>query len=148
MLKKLKSSMSMRLSPTQAHLSGLRADFRARLRGFRSNRTAELQSELVEDFSQVLQAWGIEDEKAICGVLRDMRLRCLLLILPVVAVTLGAVLSPSFSALLTVTLVVPSCVFGLVVTLWRMTILQRRKFTPLWCWLTRFIRNTQQRGAS
>jgi hypothetical protein len=148
MFTKLKTSMAMRISPTQAHLSRLRADFRARLRGFRSNRAAGLQSALAEDFSRVLQAWGIEDDAAISGVLRDMRLRCLLLILPVVAVVLGAALSPSLSYLLTVALVAPPCVFGLVMTLWRMSILQRRTFTPLWCWLTGFSRNNQQRGFS
>jgi hypothetical protein len=148
MFTKLKTSIEMRISPTQVHLSELRADFRSRLRGFRSNRTAEVQSELAEDFSQVLQAWGIEDETAISGVLRDMRLRCFLLILPVVAVTLGAVLSRSLSSLLTVALVAPPSVFGLVVTLWRMSILQRREFTPFLNWLTAFVRNNQQRGAS
>ena len=70
-----------------------------------------------------------------------MRLRCLILALPVFISLVTADLMPGWYASLTLTLIVPPCLFGLLITLWRMSILQNRVFTPLFRWLTaRFIK--------
>jgi hypothetical protein len=147
MFDKLKTSVTTRFAPTREHLSGLKADLRDRLRGFRSNRSPALQKSMEEDFVRLLDAWGIFDERAIPGVLRDMRLRCLLLALPVIAAICAAVIAISTLNFLILALVAPPCVFGITATLWRMSILRRRAFVPFGRWLIGFIRKNQ-RGVS
>ncbi|MDR2820402.1 MAG: hypothetical protein LBB60_07735 [Desulfovibrio sp.] len=130
----IKNNISSRLSPTKEHWSGLRSDLNVRLRGFRSNRAASLQDEL-DDFALLLNAWGIESEAAIPGIICDLRLRCLILAIPVVLAALTAVFTQTFAVCLTLAFTTPPCLFGLLTTLWRMSVLEHRAFMPFRRWL-------------
>jgi hypothetical protein len=106
---------------------------------------------LEQDFSLLLEAWGIGSETDIPGILWGLRLRCLILAVPVLAVLLSLMLMPGLYGALTLLLIAPSCLFGLLVTRWRMSILQNRAFLPLlhWMkgWLTaRFVKATIERS--
>ena len=94
------------------HVAGLRGDFRSRLAAFRLHRSADEQQKLAEDFRHVLAAWGIADAD-IPGVISALRL-------------------------LSLACVAPPCLLGMVTTLWRISILRHRRFTPLCRWLLRF----------
>ena len=144
MFSKMKNSVISRISPTREHLSVLRTDLRERLRGFRSYREQTRQKEFTEDFTRVLEAWGIEDAADLPGVLRDMRLRCLILAVPVCVAVFVALLSRGHIAFLTLGLVAPPCLLGIAVTRWRMAVLRNRAFLPFARWLVRvFARNRQ-----
>lgn len=130
----IKNNITSRLSPTTEHWSALRSDLKARLRGFQSNRASALQEEL-DDFTRLLDAWGIESEAAIPAILRDLRLRCLILAIPVALAALTAVFIQTFTVCLTLAFTTPPCLFGLLTTLWRMSVLKRRAFMPFRCWL-------------
>lgn len=119
------------------HVAGLRGDFRSRLNAFRRHRSAEEQQELAEDFSRVLAAWGIADAD-IPGVITALRLRLLVFAAPLLACAIAAALRQSPAALLPLALVAPPCLFGMVTTLWRISILRNRRFTPLCRWLLCF----------
>jgi len=136
MFKGIRNTIAARLSPTREHWSGLRTDFASRLRHFQDERDAVLQKALERDFTLLLIAWGIESEADIPGILRDLRLRCLFLALPVSVALVFAFLSPGFPSSLTLILVALPCLFGLLITRWRISILQNRAFTPLSRWLT------------
>jgi hypothetical protein len=135
MFGRIQNNIAERLSPTRAHWSGLRADIAARLRHFRRGRDADLQTAVEQDFALLLEAWGIGNETDIPEILRDLRLRCLLLALPIAMAIVSALLAPGFYSGLTFILIAPSCLFGLLITRWRMSILQNRAFTPLHRWL-------------
>ena len=130
----IKNNITSRLSPTREHWSALLSDLKMRLRGFKNNRESALQGEL-GDFSRLLDAWGIENETAIPGILRDLRLRCLILAVPVVLAALTAVFIQTFAVCLTLAFTTPPCLFGLLTTLWRMSVLKHRVFMPFRCWL-------------
>ena len=135
MFQKMKNSLASRVSPTSEHLSALRTDLRGRLRGFRSNRENSRQTELADDFALVLDAWGIGDEADLPRILRDMRLRCLILAAPVCVAAFVAVLSRSHISFLTLALVAPPCLLGIAVTRWRMAVLRNRAFFSFSRWL-------------
>ena len=135
MFQKMKNSLASRVSPTSAHLSALRADLRGRLRGFRSNRENSRQTELTDDFALVLDAWGIGDEADLPRILRDMRLRCLILAAPIFVAILAAFLSRNHISFLTLALVAPPCLLGIAVTRWRMAVLRHRAFFSFSRWL-------------
>ena len=56
MFDSFKEEIRARVRPTSAHLASLRGDLRNRLRYFRSHRNAAEQTELAQDFVQVLRA--------------------------------------------------------------------------------------------
>lgn len=142
MFKKIGNTIATRLSPTRTHWSGLKTDVAARLRHFRQGRDAGLQKAVEQDFSLLLEAWGIGSEADIPGILRDLRLRCLVLAVPVLVALLSLPLMPGLYGALTLLLIAPPCLFGLLVTRWRMSILQNRAFMPLHRWLAaRFVKN-------
>jgi hypothetical protein len=141
MIKGIRNNIAARLSPTRAHWSGLRADFTERLRLFRLDRDTDLPKLMEQDFMLVLEAWGIAREEDIPFVLRDLRLRRLLLVLPLAVVSVFALLAPGIHFYLTLLLIASPCLFGLLTTRWRMSVLQNRAYTPLLRWLTaRFIK--------
>jgi hypothetical protein len=135
MFQKMKNGVAERISPTKEHLSALNGDLQGRLRGFKSDRNAARQKELEDDFALVLEAWGIEGEAEIPGVLRDLRLRRLILLAPPAGAALVAAVSRSPAAMLTLALIVPPCLLGIVTTCWRIAVLKNRAFTPLLFWL-------------
>jgi hypothetical protein len=135
MIKSIGKDIAARLSPTRAHWSGLRADFTQRLRHFRRGRDAGLQEALTRDFALVLEAWGIEDENDIPGIVSDLRLRCLWLAFPILLALVSALLTPGLYSGLTLLLVAPPCLFGILATGWRISLLQHRAFMPLLRWL-------------
>lgn len=119
------------------HVAGLRGDFRSRLNAFRHHRSAEEQQELTEDFRRVLAAWGLADAD-IPGVITALRLRLVIFAVLVLACLIAAAWSQSLVALLSLALVAPPCLLGMVTTLWRISILKTRRFLPLCRWLPRF----------
>lgn len=119
------------------HVAGLRGDFRSRLNAFRRHRSAEEQQELTEDFRHVLAAWGIADAD-IPGVITALRLRLVIFAVLVLACLIAAAWSQSLVALLSLALVAPPCLLGMVTTLWRISILKTCRFLPLCRWLPRF----------
>jgi hypothetical protein len=135
MLQKMKNDVAARISPTKEHLSALNGDIQGRLRGFRSGRNAGQQKELEENFALLLEAWGIEGEAEIPGVLRDLRLRRLILLAPPAVAVLVAAVTRSPVSVLTLALLAPPCLFGIVATCWRIAVLKNRAFTPLLFWL-------------
>ena len=119
------------------HVAGLRGDFRSRLAAFRRNRAASEQAALEEDFSLVLAAWGIADAD-IPGVISALRLRLPVFAVPMLACLITAAWSHSPVSFLSLACVAPPCLLGMVTTLWRISILRNRHFTPLCRWLLRF----------
>jgi len=136
MFKGIRNNLAARLSPTRDHWSGLRTDFTTRLHHFRRDRDADQQNALERDFALLLEAWGIESESKIPDILLELRFRCLLLVVPFCLVLVAALFVPGSYLYLTLLLFAPPCLFGLLTTRWRMSILQNRAFTPLHRWLT------------
>ena len=142
MFNKMRNSVASRIFPTREHLSALRADLRERLRGFKSDREQARQKELEDDFALVLEAWGIWDEADLPGILRDLRLRCLILAAPIFVAILAAFLSRGHMSFVTLALVAPPCLVGIAVTRWRMAVLRNRVFLSFPRWLlSGFFRN-------
>lgn len=119
------------------HVAGLRGDFRSRLTAFKRHRSASEQQGLTEDFRRVLAAWGLADAD-IPGVITALRLRLPVFAAPLLACLMAASFRQSPAALLPSALVAPPCLFGVVTTLWRISILRNRRFTPLCRWLLCF----------
>ena len=119
------------------HVAVLRGDFRSRLAAFRRNRAASEQAALEEDFSLVLAAWGIADADIPC-VISALRLRLPVFAVPMLACLITAAWSHSPVSFLSLACVAPPCLLGMVTTLWRISILRHRRFTPLCRWLLRF----------
>lgn len=119
------------------HVAGLRGDFHSRLNAFRRHRSAEEQQELTEDFRRVLAAWGLADAD-IPGVITALRLRLLIFATPLLACAIAAAFRQSHAALLPLALVASPCLLGMVTTLWRISILRKRRFLPLCRWLLHF----------
>lgn len=124
-------------SSSGRHVAGLRGDFRSRLNAFRRHRSAEEQQELTEDFRHVLAAWGIADAD-IPGVITALRLRLVIFLAPMAACLIATAWSQRPAAWLALACVAPPCLLGMVTTLWRISILRHRRFTPLCRWLLRF----------
>ena len=122
---------------SRQHLTELRSGFRFRLAAFRRNRAASEQAALEGDFHFVLAAWGMADAD-IPGVISALRLRLLVFLAPALACLLVAAWSHSPLSFLSLACIAPPCLFGMVTTLWRISILRNRRFTPLCRWLLRF----------
>lgn len=119
------------------HVAGLRGDFRSRLDAFRRHRSAEEQRELTVNFHHVLIAWGIADAD-IPGVITALRLRLLVFAVPMLTCLITAAWSHSLTSFLALACIAPPCLLGIVTTLWRISVLRNRRFTPLCRWLLRF----------
>lgn len=119
------------------HVAGLRGDFRSRLDAFRRHRSAEEQRELTVNFHHVLIAWGIADAD-IPGVITALRLRLLVFAVPMLTCLMTAAWSHSLTSFLALACIAPPCLLGIVTTLWRISVLRNRRFTPLCRWLLRF----------
>ena len=124
-----------RLSGRQ--VTGLRGDFRSRMAAFRRNRAASEQTALEGDFTLVLAAWGMADAD-IPGVISALRLRLLVFLAPALACFATAAWSHSPLAFLSLACIAPPCLLGIITTLWRISILRHRRFTPLCRWLLWF----------
>lgn len=122
---------------SRQRLTELRSGFRSRLAAFRRNRTASEQAALEEDFTLVLAAWGIADAD-IPGVISALRLRLPVFAVPMLACLIAAAWSQSPVASISLACIAPPCLLGMVTTLWRISILRHRHFTPLCRWLLRF----------
>lgn len=119
------------------HVTGLRGDFRSRMAAFRRNRAASEQTALEGDFTLVLAAWGMADAD-IPGVISALRLRLLVFLAPALACFATAAWSHSPLAFLLLACIAPPCLLGIITTLWRISILRHRRFTPLCRWLLWF----------
>ncbi len=131
------SSVLALAGESRQHLTELRSGFRSRLAAFRRNRAADEQQKLAEDFRHVLAAWGIADAD-IPGVITALYLRLLVFAVPMLACLLAAVWSHSPLSFLSLACIAPPCLLGMVTTLWRISILRHRRFTPLCRWLLHF----------
>ena len=131
------SSLLAVAGESRQHLAELRSGFRSRLAAFRRNRAASEQAALEEDFSLVLAAWGIADAD-IPGVISALRLRLPVFAVPVLACLITAAWSQSPVAYISLACIVPPCLLGMVTTLWRISVLHHRRFTPLCRWLLQF----------
>lgn len=131
------SSLLAVAGESRQHLAELRSGFRSRLAAFRRNRAASEQAALEEDFNLVLAAWGIADAD-IPGVISALRLRLPVFAVPVLACLITAAWSQSPVAYISLACIVPPCLLGMVTTLWRISILRHRRFTPLCRWLLQF----------
>lgn len=145
MFDSFKEAIRARVRPTSAHLASLRGDLRNRLQWFRSHRTPAEQTELAQDFVQVLQAWGIEDAAQLPFVLRELRLRLLVFVLPVVVCALTEFITQRAYVWLAAALIVPPCLLGIVTTLWRMAVLKEQRFQPFTGWLCSVVGLAQKR---
>ena len=145
MFDSFKEAIRARVRPTSAHLASLRGDLRNRLRYFRSHRNAAEQTELAQDFVQVLRAWGIEDAAQLPAVLRELRLRLWVFALPVALCLLAAVFLQSPYVWLALALIVPPCLLGIVTTLWRISVLKAQRFQPFTSWLCSVVGLAQKR---
>lgn len=131
------SSVLALVGESRQHLTELRSGFRSRLAAFRLHRSADEQQKLAEDFRHVLAAWGIADAD-IPGVISALRLRLPVFAVPMLACLITAAWSHSPVSLLSLACVAPPCLLGMVTTLWRISILRHRRFTPLCRWLLQF----------
>ena len=122
---------------SRQHLAELRSGVRSRLAAFRRNRAASEQAALEEDFTLVLAAWGMADAD-IPGVVSALRLRLLVFLVPALACLLAAAWSHSPLSFLSLACITPPCLLVMVTTLWRISLLRHRRFTPLCHWLLRF----------
>ena len=131
------SSLLAVAGESRQHLAELRSGFRSRLAAFRRNRAADEQQKLAEDFRHVLAAWGIADAD-IPGVISALRLRLPVFVVPVLACLITAAWLHSPVSFLSLACIAPPCLLGMVTTLWRISILRHRRFTPLCRWLLQF----------
>ena len=88
-------------------------------------------------FRHVLAAWGIADAD-IPGVISALRLRLPVFVVPVLACLITAAWLHSPVSFLSLACIAPPCLLGMVTTLWRISILRHRRFTPLCRWLLQF----------
>jgi hypothetical protein len=135
MFRRIKDNLASRVSPTGQHLSGLRADLRSRLDWFRHHRSVPEQTVLTEDFSMVLEAWGIDDATEIPGVVRALRLRILIFAAPVLVCAIAGLSLRDFISCLALAFISLPCLFGILSTVWRIAVLKKRHFLPLSRWL-------------
>ena len=140
MFQKIKSRLTgaveNTVSPSREHISGIRADMDARLRGLRADRDTTLQAALEEDFARVCTAWGIPPD-GLANAIRLLRLRMVVFCVPIILAAKlvyqsdeGGAISLAASALL----LICACV-GLLTTCWRLTVLRFRHFVPFRRWL-------------
>ncbi len=135
MFENAKKAIRARIAPTSTHLSALRGDLQNRLQRFRAQRAPQAQEALEQDFTQVLTAWGIEDAAQLPAILRELRVRLLVFILPVLVCLCAALFTQRPALWVAVALVTPPCFFGIVTTCWRVSVLKHRRFQSFTCWL-------------
>ena len=135
MFERMKNSISGSVSPTTEHLGGLKGDLDSRLQHFRQDRSVEQQAELASNFDAVLQAWGIDSEDGISGVLRVLHLRLLLFVAPIFMCSIVVAVMQNLAAFLTLALIALPCLVGTLTTNWRISILKNRQFTSFPQWL-------------
>ena len=122
---------------SRQHLTELRSGLDRRLTSFRNHRSVSEQTALEEDFKLVLAAWGMT-EADIPGVISALRLRLLVFAVPILACLITAAWSERRPlSFLSLACIVLPCLLGMVTTLWRISILRNRCFTPLCRWLPR-----------
>lgn len=132
------SSILAAAGASRQHLAELRSGVRSRLAAFRQHRGASEQAALEEDFKLVLAAWGMT-ETDIPGVISALRLRLLVFAVPMLSCLIAAAWSGNrLLSFLSLACIAPSCLLGIVTTLWRISILRNRRFTPLCRWLLRY----------
>ena len=131
------SSLLAVAGESRQHLTELRSGFRSRLAAFRRNRAASEQAALEEYLSLVVAAWGNSDP-ANPGVKSALRLRLPVFAVPMLACLITAAWSHSPVSFLSLACIAPPCLLGMVTTLWRISILRHRRFTPLCRWLLQF----------
>ena len=129
---------------SKAHLAELQAGLRQRLAYFRRHRSQEDQA-AVEDFSRVLDAWGI-GETELPDTIWTLRMRCWIFFVPILYFGLAACLLQDISSFLALLFVGTPCVIGIITTAWRLSILQSRHFLPLSRWLLSFARPGRKRS--
>ena len=122
---------------SKAHLAELKAGFRQRLAHFRRHRSQEDQAGLMEDFSRVLDAWGI-GATDLPDTIWTLRMRCWIFFVPILYFGLAACLLQDISSFLALLFVGIPCVLGIITTAWRLSILRHRRFLPLSRWLLSF----------
>ena len=136
-LQRMKTATSRRLTPSREHIVGLQEDIAHRLSPLRQERHKEEQDALCEDFSRVLVAWGIE-EGQMPGVVRDLKLRLACFALPFLLAAVLCTQAAYISRLLLIVCVlacVVVSVIGVFTTLWRLWVLESRRFLPIGVWL-------------
>ena len=126
------------LCESRRQCSLLRSRLCARVAFFRSHRSSQEQHAVAQDFSLLLAAWGIADDADIPGVISALRLRLPVFAVPMLACLIAAAWSQSPVASISLACIAPPCLLGMVTTLWRISILRHRRFTPLCRWLLRF----------
>ena len=126
------------LCESRRQCSLLRNRLCARVAFFRSHRSSQEQHAVAQDFSLLLAAWGIADDADIPGVISALRLRLPVFAVPMLACLITAAWSHSPVSFLSLACIAPPCLLGMVTTLWRISILRHRRFTPLCRWLLQF----------
>ncbi|MBQ3060214.1 MAG: hypothetical protein IJD16_07895 [Desulfovibrio sp.] len=129
---------------SKAHLAELQAGFRHRLALFRRNRSQEDQAALTDDFSRVLEAWGIDDGEML-ETIWTLRMRCWIFLVPILYFGLAACLIQDIASLLALLFVGTPCLLGIITTAWRLSVLNNRRFLPLSRWLLSFARRSRKR---
>ena len=132
------TALVIALCESRRQCSLLRNRLCARVAFFRSHRSSQEQHAVAQDFSLLLAAWGIADDADIPGVISALRLRLPVFAVPMLACLITAAWSHSPVSFLSLACVAPPCLLGMVTTLWRISILRHRRFTPLCRWLLRF----------
>ena len=135
MFQRIKNAVVTRISPTTTHLGELRQDFRSRLNHFKQDRSTVNRQVLEYDFNHVLMAWGIATDADIPLVIRELRLRLLIFILPMLVCATVVAITQNVASCLIFAIIAAPCLLGLITTGWRIAILKNRRFTPLLRWL-------------
>lgn len=135
MFKKSISSMRSAIQPSQDHIKGLKEDFNTRMAKLMKHRDTSEQKPMEENFSAVLQAWGIEEQE-ITHVLQMLRVRMGIFLLPLLMSLLMIwQIGISVIIFIAVFLCLAVSVMGIVTTMWRIKILASRRFIPFRHWL-------------
>ena len=153
MLKKTKSVVNALLgnpiepiqrdfAASKVHVQEVNSTLQSRLDHLRKDRGLEQQDTLEEDFQRVLDAWGMR-EKDIPRVISDLYLRAAVMCVPALLALFTLFSQPVSSLsspllLVVLVLLLLASIMGVLVTLWRISILRRRQFTPFSRALARF----------
>lgn len=142
MFKGMKNKISGSISPSRKHIGHLLDDIRGRCNSFSKNRSREGQEKL-QDFPTLLVMWGME-EKDIKPVIKELKLRCIiLLLLPIISIII-AIWQFTLVTFIAAILILIPCLFALISTAWRISILQKRCFVSFAWWLLGFLNIIQK----